>query len=406
MSALTDRSIRVALFADCFFEVNGVAHTCRHLAAFAASRALPLLIVHAGPEERVWTEGSVTHVQFRRGFPSLRLDVDMAFDLAFAARHCSHVGHALDAFTPDIVHLTGPGDSGLLGLILAHRRRLPVLASWHTNIHEYAARRLPSWIPARQAVGRTVQDASLRLIASFYRYARRTVAPNPELVTFLASLTGKPCGLMERGVDTTLFHPAKRVRECDDVFRIGYVGRLSAEKNIRWLVPIHAELASLTTRAFHFCLVGQGDEQAFLRRNLPRAIFRGVLHGEALARAFADFDAFVFPSETDTYGNVVLEALASGVPVLVTHGGGPKHIVAGTDAGLLCSNPTEFAASLKHLMSAPSRHAAMRAQARRSAISRDWDAVCTRLHRQYELTLLPTTERVETFNQSTAPTPR
>lgn len=378
---------RVAFFTDSFHEVNGVARTSRQLIKFAQSRNLPMLAVHAGREQRIWTEGSVTHCEFRRGFPSLRFDPDMAFDLAFALRHLAPLRKALRGFEPDVIHTTGPSDCGFLGMLLAHQERVPMLSSWHTNLHEYAAQRIPAWIPARAAVAKWTEDTSLRLLGQYYRYARRTLAPNPELVELVSKQTGKPSGLMERGIDTALFHPVKRMRELDTMFRIGYVGRLSREKNVRMLVEIQALLQSAQAPPFQFCIVGQGDEQQFLERHLQDAFFRGVLHGEALSRAYADFDVFVFPSETDTYGNVVLEALASGVPALVSTSGGPKFLVKHDETGFVCSGAAGFAAAIGSLMANRQRLAEMRGAARRSALSRGWDSIFEKVYANYALCL-------------------
>src|SRR5712691_11102227 len=131
---------------------------------------------------------------------------------------------------------------------------------------------------------------------------------------------------MRRGVDTTLFSPTKRdVR--DGTFRFGFVGRLSREKNVRLLPRLEQALLAAGHAQFRFLIVGEGVERPLLDQQMQCADFTGVLHGESLARAYANMDLLVFPSETDTFGNVVQEALASGTPALVSSGGGPKFIV-------------------------------------------------------------------------------
>ena len=140
--------------------------------------------------------------------------------------------------------------------------------------------------------------------------------------------THRPCHLMQRGVDTEQFSPTHRTRPLDDsTLVLGYVGRLSVEKNVALLIRIERELLALGITNFRFLIVGHGSEDAYLRASLTHADFPGVLRGAALAQAYADMDLFLFPSHTDTFGNVVLEALSSGVPAIVTPGGGPKYIV-------------------------------------------------------------------------------
>src|SRR5262249_35339065 len=162
---------------------------------------------------------------------------------------------------------------------------------------------------------------SLDQCVRFYRLAKVLFAPNPELVSMLAERTGRPGFLMGRGIDTGLFSPAGRERSNGD-FLFGYVGRLSPDKDGRMVAGIEERLRASGEQNFRFLIVGEGSERSWLQRVMKRADLPGVLRGEELARAYASMDAFVFPSATDTFGNVVLEAMASGVPALVTPYGG------------------------------------------------------------------------------------
>ena len=157
-----------------------------------------------------------------------------------------------------------------------------------------------------------VEQQALRLLLLFYKIPRVVLAPNRELAELLESGTGKPTFLMSRGVNTDVFTPARR-RGANAIVNIGYVGRLSAEKNVRLLQAVESELDAegLDVR---FTIVGDGSEREWLRQNMLRAEFTGVLRGDALADAYAQMDIFAFPSETDTVGNVVLEAMASACP--------------------------------------------------------------------------------------------
>jgi glycosyltransferase involved in cell wall biosynthesis len=152
----------------------------------------------------------------------------------------------------------------------------------------------------------------------------------------LERATHRPCYLMQRGVETEQFSPKHRTRPLDDATLVlGYVGRLSVEKNVALLAQIERELLAQGITDFRFLIVGHGDEEPMLRAALKQVEFAGVLRGADLARAYADMDIFVFPSYTDTFGNVVLEALSSGVPAVVTPGGGPKYIVRDQQTGFV-----------------------------------------------------------------------
>ena len=126
-----------------------------------------------------------------------------------------------------------------------------------------------------------------------------------------------------RGVDADHYSPAKR-DPGERPFTIGYVGRLSVEKNVRFLADIEKALIAAGKTNFRFLIVGSGGEQEWLHTNVRHAEMQGILKGEELARAYANMDVFAFPSRTDTFGNVILEALASGVPAVVTADGGPE----------------------------------------------------------------------------------
>jgi glycosyltransferase involved in cell wall biosynthesis len=380
---------RVAYFPDSFHEVNGVAHTSRHFEAFARRRNLPFLCVRAGDRtQAILEDGNIWTLELSRGFLSFALEKDLRFDPAFL-RHIPLIEEVLERFKPDLIHITGPSEVGMLGAGLAHHLNLPLAASWHTNVHEYAARR-SEWflrlLPKRHSVatGQTIEDLAMAAAAKFYSVARVLFAPNPELCALLERMTGRPCHLMPRGVDAELFHPGKRKRDPEDRDHLlGFVGRLSIEKNVTLLAQVQEELEAMGHKSFRFLIVGHGAEEQWLRERMPRAEIPGVLKGEALSQAYANMDLFVFPSHTDTFGNVVLEAMASGVPAIVTPDGGPKTIVRDGVTGRIVPDE-DFAAAVAEVLGNPEKHAAMRLAARAHALTMSWDAVFEGVYKAYE----------------------
>lgn len=387
---------RVAYFPDSFHEVNGVAHTSRNFVAFAERHDLPFLCVRAGGREQAFEQaGELRTLELKRSRFSVSMEKDLAFDLFFW-RYMGLIERELERFRPDVIHVTGPSELGVFGAYFAWKLGIPLAASWHTNVHEYAGRRLnwlTRWLPPRPAAAleQSVETGAFRAVTRFYRRAKVLFAPNGELCRILETETGRPCHRMQRGVDTALFAPSRRTRGDDDgaggdSVVLGYVGRLSIEKNVALLVRVERELAAMGLGGVRFVIVGHGSEEALLRAELARAEFAGVLRGEALARAYADMDVLVFPSHTDTFGNVVLEALASGVPAVVTGDGGPKFIVREGETGFVAADE-EFPAAIARLVRDRTLLRSMRTKAREYALGCSWDAVFEQVYAGYEAAL-------------------
>jgi phosphatidylinositol alpha 1,6-mannosyltransferase len=386
---------RVAYFPDTFYEINGVAHTSRHFEAFAQRRGLPFFCLHPGKKDSPLREqqtGELTTLDIPRDSAiAFRLEKDLTFDPAFL-RHKKFLEARVRAFRPDIIHVTGPSEPGILGAWLSRNLKIPLVAAWHTNLHEYAAQR-SAWLlrllpeGTASAAEKKIENSTLMMCARFYRMADTLFAPNLDLCRLLERSTGRACALMPRGVDTLAFSPEFRDRGLgEQPFVLGFCGRLSVEKNVYLLGRIRTELLARGISNFRFLIIGHGKEEAWLRQNLPNADFTGVLRGQDLARAYANMDAFVFPSHTDTFGNVVLEALASGVPAVVTPDGGPRYIVNEGVTGLI-AHDEGFSAAIASLMLDPALHATMRQAARSYALSASWDSVFEGVYDTYDKVL-------------------
>lgn len=390
---MRDAPIRVALFADSYLEVDGVANTVRQYEAYARRNGLPFLLLHGGyDQEKIVREGAFRRMELPRGPFRFALDRKHDFDLGFI-RYLGRVEDVLREFAPDVLHITGPSDVGIVGALAAHRLRIPLLASWHTNLHQFAeCRALPllAFLPSRsrESLGAHIREICFRLTARFYQIPGVLMAPNRELIDLLEKATGKPCFLMARGVDTELFHPKRRNQQ-GWPFTIGFVGRITPEKNVEMLVDIEQRLHAVGLSDYQFLIVGQGSSEAFLRTHLKKAILVGVLRGEELARAYANMDVFLFPSKTDTFGNVVLEALAAGTPALVTDQGGPQFIVRPGETGFICRNTAEFVEHLLWFRNNSAELQAFRKNARRQAEAASWDSVFQAVYRAYEVALGP-----------------
>jgi phosphatidylinositol alpha 1,6-mannosyltransferase len=377
---------RVALLCETYHEINGVALTARQLVAYAKRHELPLLAIHGGKQPGIQEEGSVRRIELKRSWLSLGIERDLQFDFFFA-RYCGRIRKELQAFQPDVIHITSPGELGELGVYLSHKLKIPMVASWHTNFHQFAARRLQKligFLPPRVS-GPTVdwaQDRGLRILLWFYGFAKVTLAPTPPQVAWLEKKLGKPSFLMPRGVDGEQFNPQYRTVS-DGTLRLGFVGRVTPEKGVRLLRTIEQALLGIGLHDFRILVVGDGSEVGWLKRRLKHGEFTGVLRGEALARAYANMDLFVFPSRTDTYGNVVQEAAASGVPAVVTTEGGPCHLVRPGVTGAIAETNSEFVAQVLELAQDRRRLKQWGQAARQSMAGISWDAAFEKTYAAY-----------------------
>jgi glycosyltransferase involved in cell wall biosynthesis len=393
---VTGENVRVALFPCTYREIDGVANTSKQFAEFAKERGLEFLLVHAGPSDEIVKDGSLTRIQLRRGPLTFPLDGHHEFDLLFL-RHYSRLVRLVREFNPNLIHITGPSDVGILATLVAYKLRISSAASWQTNVHQFARCRvsefLSSWPPKVSAkLAAAAESASFRAAARFYKIPRLLFAPNRELVELLGKTTGKPCFLMSHSVSTEIFSPAFRDRP-SGVFRIGYVGRLTPEKNVRSLARLEKDLLAKGLRDFRIVLIGQGAEEKWLRENMQHAEFSGWLTGNDLSRAYANMDAFVFPSETDTFGLAVLEALASGVPAVVSSQGGPKYTVEHCKSGFIVKSFEEVAPFLTSLMTQPELLESMRLEARQRALSiGSWEQIFSGMYKVYERYARPAAE--------------
>ncbi|MEI9971184.1 MAG: glycosyltransferase [Ignavibacteriota bacterium] len=279
---------RVALLADTFHEVNGAARTCREWEAFACRNDRPFLCVRWGASPGIRQEGSVRILEMARSRLSFRIDTDLRFDALFH-RVLDPIHKELERFRPDAIHVTSPGDLGISGAILAERLKIPLVLSWHTNLHEFAGRRMrpmAAWLGDRASGFRGGQDRAVCAgPCVLVLRARRCHLRSQSRVggRCSASALGKPVFPMVAGSTRVSFIHADAIAT-DDALVLGYVGRLMPEKNLRVLSQVADALRESGIANFRFQITGAGSERRWLQRNLPRPYFSGVLTGRAWRR--------------------------------------------------------------------------------------------------------------------------
>jgi phosphatidylinositol alpha 1,6-mannosyltransferase len=381
-------SPRVALFADTYHEINGAANFLRRLTAFAKENDRPFLCVRSGAETKLTTEGSVQFLDLKRNRASIPIDGDLKYD-PLLWRNRRLVKTTLKDFGADVIHLTGLNDISQFGFVHAHFMKIPAVATWHTNTHEYAAERLLClcrWLPEpfRKKIGHALERATMFGLMRLYFLAQMQLAPNQDLVDEIGRMTKRPSFLLRRGVDIDSLSPEKRTRCREDKqFVLGFVGRLRPEKNVRALGRLDAALKAAGVSNYKFLIVGEGDERPWLEKNLINAEFTGEIRGSSVAEAFANMDLFVFPSLTDAFANVVLESMASGVPAIAFPVGGPKFLIENNVSGFVTDTEEYLAQKIADIIKAPRVLEPMRLAARKFAEEHSWDAIFNKTYDYY-----------------------
>ncbi|MBO9532237.1 MAG: glycosyltransferase [Solirubrobacteraceae bacterium] len=371
--------LRVALVADAISGTDGVTHTLEQV----RRRGVPGFEV-----EVIGTDAYVD----RRLSAVAEVEIPFYAGLNIGVPSLFSLGEALSEGQFDLIHLCSPGPSGIAAAILAKVMRLPVITSYHTDLISYAE--------VRAADDPRVAGGMKAVLQGFYANAHRVVTPSPQSDAVVESL-GIPAdkiGRWDRGVDTKRFSPERRR---DDLLpgevSVLYAGRLTKEKGVELLADAFLAAHAQDPR-LHLCLAGGGPEEEFLRERLgDKATFLGWLHGDVLAEAYASADAFLFASRTDTFGQVLQEAQASGLPVVAVAENGPLSIVEDGVSGLLATADAEsLGGALLRITGDADLAAKLRAGGLTQVAARSWEACLEQLADGYRAAIAEHVARTAT----------
>lgn len=383
-AVMSTPSLYVALITETFApEINGVANTLDRLVDGLRERGHRLQLVRprqATDQERKSDE----HLILTRGWP---LPGYAGLQWGQSARH--KLLSRWRKNRPDVLYIATEGPLGWSALQAARRLKIPVVSGFHTNFQQYT--------------GHYGAGVLTRLVTNYLRWFHNrtalTLAPSMGQVGELERRGFAHVELLSRGVDSQLFHPAKRssaIRQSwglsENDIAVIHVGRLAAEKNLMLLIESFKALRQrYPQRTLKLILVGDGPQKSQLQAQLPDAIFCGVLRGEQLAEHYASGDVFLFPSLSETFGNVVLEALASGLGVVAyDQAAATQHIRNGHNGALAVPQDAQgFIEAACWLLEEPESLRRVRLNARQHAARQGWAAIIDQFEQHLRGSLKP-----------------
>ena len=364
---------RIAILADGIGSTHGVSRTIAEI----RERGVPGFEI-----EVIGTDADVD----RRLSAVAEIDVPFYPGLKIGVPSLTVAVETLAEGRFDAIHVCSPGPVGIAGALVARGLRLPLVGSYHTELTAYAALR------SQDARVANAMDLAVR---SFYTSCDLVLSPSPASDEALARIgvSGQRIARWDRGVDTARFDPALRMQvptgvPPGDTIRVLYAGRITREKGSELLADAFLAARRSEPR-LHLLLAGGGPEQERLRERLgEHATFLGWLEGTELARAHAQADIFLFPSATDTFGQVILEAQASGVPVVAVARGGPLSLIEDGVSGLLCEPDAQaLAARVLDLAASPLLRRRLSAASLAAVRERTWESALERLADGYRQAL-------------------
>jgi len=369
--------MRVTIVTETYFpQVNGVSRTLGELVRHLKDRGDRVQLIH--PDYGEAADGDQSRVVRSVVLPFYK---ELRLPLPPFGSACA----AIESFRPDILHIATEATLGLGILRFARKRRLAIVSSFHTNFDQYSNHYRVGW--ARGAIW--------RYLRWFHNRTQETYVPSQATISELAPLGFERLVLWKRGVDSNLFRPDRPgrldVRQAQgfspqDVV-ITYVGRIAREKNVDYLADALAIVAARRPEV-RVMMVGDGPSRPALEERIGSFTrFVGYHRGEDLADHYAASDLFAFSSLTETFGNVVLEAMSSGLPVVAVRAGGVGETVQSETTGLLVEPteaPTRLAEALLRLVEQTEERTKMAAAARAYAVSQSWDAIMRGLRHRYQ----------------------
>jgi glycosyltransferase involved in cell wall biosynthesis len=361
--------VNVGHFTDTFYEVNGVSRTLRQQIDAARVSQKKYTVITCDGRDHLAAYG----IQNFRPIGEYELSLYPEQKLCYPPfleilDYCYEQGFTL-------LHAATPGPLGLTALGISMIMNVPIIATYHTDLPQYA----------QYLTGDgTISDLVWRYLVWYYQQMDMILVPSGATANELAEkgIRREKIRLFPRGVDIDRFHPSKaaacdQLPESQSMFRLLYVGRISKEKDLEILAKAFKRLAADIDDS-QLIIVGDGPYREEMQRELEgfNCLFTGYVLGDELAALYAACDAFVFPSTTDTFGNVVLEAQASGIPVIVTDQGGPCENIIPGETGLVVNGrcPEALEAAMRVLHGDRQKTSAMGKSARAYVEQRDFQS--------------------------------
>jgi glycosyltransferase involved in cell wall biosynthesis len=367
-------TMRIAIFTETFLpKIDGIVTRLKYTVEY---------LVKLGNQVLVFSpDGGLTEYCGAQIYGVSAFDFPLYPELKLALPRPS-IGHALEQFKPDLIHVINPAILGMAGIYYAKKMNYPLMASYHTHLPQYLQ---------HYGLG-FLEGVMWDLVKNTHNQAALNLCTSTAMIDELRSHGVERLDLWQRGVDTVQFHPRFKSDEMRSRLTQGhpedtlflYVGRLSAEKEIQQILPVLQAIPNS-----RIALVGDGPYRQELEKIFAgtNTNFVGYLRGNDLASAFASSDAFLFPSRTETLGLVLLEAMAAGCPVVAANSGGIPDIVTNGVNGYLFepSDRDGLVTATQNLLR--DRHESMCIEARLEAERWGWDAATRQLQKYYEQTI-------------------
>lgn len=356
--ATDSTALRIAIVSETFApEINGVAMTLKRLAQGLRSRGHELQLISPQRPGR----GRFVTALGATWLPVAGLPLPGYSALRFGLPVRRRVRRLWQAARPDVVYVATQGPLGWAAAREARRQGIPVVSGFHTNFHVYTRHYKLSWL----------ESAVTAYLRRFHNHTAGTLVPTAAQQTDLERLGFRNVEVLQRGVDSTLYHPKRRdslLRAgwgvCKNELAVIYVGRIAAEKNLELAVRAFRAIQNVCPSA-RFIVVGDGPLAGELWEDNPDFIFSGAQCGLSLAQHYASGDLFLFPSLTETFGNVVLEAMASSLALVAYNRAAARVCVQHGENGWL-AEPGDEASFIAGAVELATHHA-LRANIRRAA---------------------------------------
>lgn len=369
-------SIKVAIFTDTFSpEINGVANTLEKLCDYFQRNDTEYRII--APDYGTPAQEKDAHIDRIFGFkPPINPQSRLAFPMS------RDVNALMKEFQPDVIHVTDALGIGYAGLKYARRHQTPLVMSYHTNFDDYL----------KYHNLEHFNDLVARYTKWFYSFADLTLCPSQQTMEDLKARGFERMGIWSRGIDARRFNPFYRTSRLREELGLGerliflYVGRVSAEKSLDLLVDAARKVQEQYGDKAAFVITGDGSYIPQMKsEGLDNLYFTGFRQGRELSEIYASADCFVCPSATETFGNVMLEAMAAGLPVICADHGGQLDFARDGHNALYFArdDANSLTQTLVRVLSAPAMLRPLAQCARDTALARDWDSIFDTLVENY-----------------------